>query len=51
MGNNICCIDPPHRKYREMSDMVLEFEKKEVEKKLLNSKIVDLFMNRCCSDV
>ena len=33
MGNNICCIDPPHRKYREMSDMELEFEKKEVEKK------------------
>lgn len=31
MGNNICCIDPPHRKYREMSDMELEFEKKEVE--------------------
>ena len=32
MGNNICCIDPPERKYREMSDMELEFEKKENEK-------------------
>ena len=31
MGNNICCIEPPDRKYREMSDMELEFEKKEVE--------------------
>ena len=31
MGNNICCIDPPHRKYKDMSDIDLEFEKKDVK--------------------